>query len=275
MNVLILGGTAEARALARALVELGVFVTSTLAGRVARPALPAGEVRIGGFGGVAGLVSYVQAGGFTQVVDATHPFAAQMSRHAALAAAETGVDLLRLARPGWRAHPLAEQWTWVDSLDAARSAASGAKRPFVTTGRQSLPAYDAWSDRDVLVRLVDVAEGLPTRWTSVISRGPYDHDGERALMLAEGVDALLTKDSGGSHTVAKVDVATTLGIPVVIVSRPPGEPGVQSVSTVEEAVARLANPQSFDDEGPPKALRNFPVQRSLPASDWLHDQQTT
>lgn len=275
MHVLILGGTAEARALARALVEQGVFVTSTLAGRVAHPALPAGEVRIGGFGGVAGLVSYVQAGGFTQVVDATHPFAAQMSRHASLAAAETEVPLLRLARPGWRAHPLAKQWTWVDSLHAARSAADGARRPFVTTGRQSLPAYAAWSDRDVLVRLVDVAEGLPARWTSVISRGPYDHDGERTLMLAEGVDALLTKDSGGSHTVAKVDVATALGIPVVIVSRPPGEPGGQSVSTVEEAVARLANPQSFDDEDPPKALRNLPIQRSLPASDWFDDPQTT
>lgn len=239
MHVLILGGTAEARALARALVDRGVNVTSTLAGRVAHPALPAGEVRVGGFGGVAGLVSYVQAGGFTQVVDATHPFAAQMSRHASLAAAETEMPLLRLARPGWRAHPLAEQWTWVDSLDAARSAADGATRPFVTTGRQSLPAYDTWSDRDVLVRLVDVTEGLPTRWTSVTSRGPYDHDGERTLMIAEGVDALLTKDSGGSYTVAKVEVATALGLPVVIVSRPPQELGVQTVSTAEVAVARL------------------------------------
>lgn len=239
MNVLILGGTAEARALAQALVDRGVPVTSTLAGRVARPALPAGEVRIGGFGGASGLVSYVQAGGFTQVVDATHPFAAKMSHHAALAAAETGVGLLRLARPGWRAHPLAEQWTWVDSLDAARSAADDARRPFVTTGRQSLPAYDAWFDRDVLVRLVEVAEGLPTRWTSVISRGPYDHDGERTLMQVEGVDTLLTKDSGGSYTVAKVEVATDLRVPVVIVSRPPDEPGVMTVSTTEGAVNHL------------------------------------
>lgn len=247
MNLLILGGTAEARALARVLVDHGLSVTSSLAGRVARPALPAGGVRIGGFGGSEGLATYVRTAGVTHVVDATHPFAAQMSHHAALAAAETVVPLLRLARPGWRAHPLADQWTWVDSLDAARAAADGAQRPFVTTGRQSLPAYAAWSDREVLVRLVDAAEGLPTRWTSVISRGPYDHDGERTLMLAEGVDALLTKDSGGSHTVAKVEVATTLGLPVIIISRPPDEPGVQSVSSVDEAAARLLGEGSGND----------------------------
>ena len=242
MNVLILGGTAEARALARVLVDRGLNVTSSLAGRVARPALPAGQVRIGGFGGAAGLAAYVRSEGVTQVVDATHPFAAQMSQNAAVAAVDTGVPLLRLARPGWSSHALAAEWIWVDSLEAARAAADDAVRPFVTTGRQSLPAYVGWEDRDVLVRLVDPVEELPERWTTVISRGPYDHVGERALLLAETVDALITKDSGGAYTVAKVEVATALGIPVIIVTRPPDEPGVLSVSSVDEAVTQLLGP---------------------------------
>jgi precorrin-6A/cobalt-precorrin-6A reductase len=240
MTVLILGGTAEARELARDLAERRVPAMSSLAGRVSRPALPAGEVRVGGFGGVAGLVDFLQRHPVTAVVDATHPFAAQMSRHAAAAAAATGVPLLRLARPGWADHPTASSWEWVPDLPAAAVAGATAARPFLTTGRQSLPHFAGWADRDVLVRLVErPATPLFPRWTVVLSRGPYDPDSERRLLGEEGVDVLVTKDSGGNHTVAKLEVATALGLRVVVVARPPAEVGVRSVSTVAEVLAWL------------------------------------
>ncbi|CAA9416932.1 MAG: Precorrin-6A reductase [uncultured Propionibacteriaceae bacterium] len=250
MTILILGGTAEARALARDLVALDFAVLSSLAGRVAQPALPAGDLRIGGFGGPHGLVRFLQdrrrhddpispeyPRAITAIVDATHPFAAQMSHHAALAAAETGIPLLRLARSGWRSHALADQWCWVPDLATARAAAEPALRPFLTTGRQSLPAFEAWSDRRVVVRLVDPPGApLPARWQLFRSRGPYTHQGERQLMTDHAVDVLITKDSGGDYTVAKLEVATELAIPVVVVSRPAPEPGVETVTTVEAAV---------------------------------------
>lgn len=240
MTVLVLGGTAEARELARCLVARRVPVISSLAGRVARPALPVGEVRIGGYGGPHGLARFITERQITAVVDATHPFAAQMSRHAALATAQTGTPLLRLARPGWSQHPATARWRWVADLPEARSAAAAADRPFLTTGRQSLPAFAAWHDRDVVVRLVDPPEQpLSARWTVITSRGPYGHDDERRLMLGYRVDALITKDSGGTHTVAKLEVATELGIPVLVVARPPVEPGVRAVSSVADVLGWL------------------------------------
>jgi precorrin-6A/cobalt-precorrin-6A reductase len=253
MTVLILGGTAEARVLAHRLVEQRTPVISSLAGRVASPALPAGDVRIGGYGGADGLAQFLTQRQIRAVVDATHPFAAQMSAHAAAAARLTGTPLLRLARPGWREHGLAGRWHWVDDLSAARAAAERAERPFLTTGRQSLPAFAGWGDRAVLVRLVDPPEQpLPPRWQVIQSRGPYGHDDERQLMLDHRVDALLTKDSGGAYTVAKVEVATELGIPVVIVARPPVEPGVRAVATVDAVLSWLScrGPNSSPSERP-------------------------
>ena len=158
MTILILGGTSEARELAAALVASGADVISSLAGRVSRPALPAGRVRVGGFGGVDGLVDYLRAGKITAVVDATHPFAAQISANAAAATALAGVPLLRLERPGWRDHPQAGSWTWVADAAAARAAAEAARRPFLTTGRQSLEAFLPWADRRAIVRVVDPPE---------------------------------------------------------------------------------------------------------------------
>jgi precorrin-6A/cobalt-precorrin-6A reductase len=238
VTILILGGTAEARDLADELVRAGRDVLTSLAGRVSKPARPAGWVRVGGFGGVDGLAAFLHDRGITAVVDATHPFAARIGANAAAAAARTGVPLLRLQRPGWAGHPRAGTWTWAADVDAARDAARPYDRPFLTTGRQSLETFLAWADRHVLVRVVDPPEfAVPERWTVLTARGPYAYADERRLMTDFGIDILLTKDSGGEHTAAKLDAAADLGVPVVVVARPPRPAGVPTVAGVAEALA--------------------------------------
>lgn len=252
-HVLVLGGTAEARDLAARLEAKGVALTSSLAGRVSAPRLPVGPVRIGGFGGVDGLVEWITEHDVGAVVDATHPFAGTMGAHAAQACSCAGLPLLRLARPGWTGHPDAADWTWVDGHVAARVAADAlGGTPFVTTGRQTLHHHVGdWADREVLVRLVEPPEEpLPSPWTVLRSRGPFDVAGEVALMREHGVGVLLTKDSGGSFTEAKLTAARTLGIPVVVVARPARAEGVQQVSDagaaadwVDETLQRLSAPR--------------------------------
>jgi precorrin-6A/cobalt-precorrin-6A reductase len=237
MTIVILGGTAEARQLAAALVADGVQVISSLAGRVSAPRLPAGRVRVGGFGGADGLADYLRQMHASALVDATHPFATTISQNAQQAAARTGTPLVRLERPGWREHPRTASWTWVADAAAARVAAEAASRPFLTTGRQSLPDFLSWTDRQVLVRLVDPPTGpLPQRWILITSRGPYSYAGECQILTEHAIDVLITKDSGGAHTVAKLDAAGDLGIPVVIIARPSRAPAPQ-LETVSEAVA--------------------------------------
>jgi precorrin-6A/cobalt-precorrin-6A reductase len=237
MTILILGGTAEARQLAATLVGNGVDVVSSLAGRVNAPNLPPGRVRVGGFGGAEGFAEYLRREHPSAVVDATHPFATTISHNAQQAAAHTVTPLVRLERPGWRKHPRAGSWTWVPDAAAARAAAESALRPFLTTGRKSLPDFLSWGDRNVLVRLVDPpTDPLPERWVLIMSRGPYSYASERQILTEHAVDVLITKDSGGAHTVAKLDAAGDLGIPVVIIARPK-RAQVPQLETVSEAVA--------------------------------------
>lgn len=241
MKVLLLGGTAEARELALALDIAGVSFVSSLAGRVSRPRLPVGEVRIGGFGGVSGLLSYLRQQEVTDIVDATHPFATTMTEHACTATKLSGLRLIRYARPGWSARPDARGWRWAPTLDdVCRIAGSLGTVPFVTTGRQTLSAFRVWSDREVLVRVVEpVDEPLPPSWAVVHDRGPYDIGGEIELMRRHQIDVLVTKDSGGDYTSAKLDAAAWLGVPVVALSRPLRSPDLQEVSSVDACLATL------------------------------------
>lgn len=238
MTVLVLGGTGEARELAAALVADGVPVVSSLAGRVARPRLPQGETRVGGFGGVDGLGDHLRTQGVRAVVDATHPFAATISEHATEACSRVGVPLLRLARPGWASEPEAPRWHWVDDhTGAARTAAGLGRRVLLTTGRQRLAEFTGpLADHDVLARVVDpVEEPLPGSWQVLLDRGPYALAGERALLERHRTEVLVTKDSGGDHTRAKLDAAGALGVAVVVVRRPAPPAGVRTVSDVAAA----------------------------------------
>jgi precorrin-6A/cobalt-precorrin-6A reductase len=235
-QVLVLGGTGEARRLAAALVERGVDVLSSLAGRVADPALPAGPVRIGGFGGPDGLAAWLAEHRPRAVVDATHPFAARITGNAALAAARQEVPLLRLQRPGWTPQP-GDDWRFVDSLAEAARAVAAFRSVFVTTGRQGVGAFAGLPGR-VLVRSVDPPdEPLPAGTTLLLARGPFSVADELGLLREHAVDVVVTKDSGGHMTEAKLTAARGLGIPVVLVRRPPLPPGVPTVATVEEALA--------------------------------------
>lgn len=250
---LILGGTAEGRALAAAAVAVGRPVVSSLAGRVSRPALPVGPVRIGGFGGPAGLADYLTGARIGAVVDATHPFAATMSANAVLACTAVGIPLLRLARPGWAGRPDAGSWLWADSTTAAATVTrQTGRRPFLTTGRQTLQDFAALADRPTLVRVVEPPDlPLPGSWQVIQDRGPYAVAGELALMHAHGIDVVVTKDSGGAYTSAKLDAAGALDIPVVVVRRPAPDARVPAVDSVAAALDWLRSPGAGDGRGGP------------------------
>ena len=233
--VLVLGGTSEARALASALHNRGVPVISSLAGRVANPQLPVGEVRIGGFGGPEGLAAWLTENRVSAVVDATHPFAKYIGTSAVTGAKLAGVPMLRLQRPGWQPEP-GDRWHWADTLEqAADVLPSLGERVFVTSGRQGLSAFAPLDDLWFLVRCVDQPEPpLPAKLEVLLDRGPYLLEAETALMRTHRIDVLVTKDSGGTMTSAKLAAARALGLPVVVVRRPQ-RPEASTVDTVDAA----------------------------------------
>ncbi|HEY6310441.1 MAG TPA: cobalt-precorrin-6A reductase [Streptosporangiaceae bacterium] len=243
MRILILGGTGEARELAAKLVAADVDVLSSLAGRVRQPRLPDGPVRVGGFGGAAGLAAFLRAERITGVIDATHPFAEAITASAAQAAAQAGVPLLVLRRPQWQAAP-----SWDQAADIGAAAAAVRAWPgesvFLTTGRRDLDVFAADDRHRFLVRAVDPPDGpVPPRMTLVLDRGPYTVEGESALMREHGVGLLVTKNSGGPMTAAKLAAARDLGVQVLMVRRPPLPSGSVVATTVAEAV-RWVSPGS-------------------------------
>lgn len=236
MRILVLGGTGEARALAAALVADGMDVISSLAGRVQRPRRPDGPVRIGGFGGADGLAAYLREDGITAVVDATHPFATTITTNAAIASEQVGVPRLVLRRPGW---DIAPSWLVVADMRAAAQAVRtwSGESVFVTTGRRDLAVFADDHRHRFLVRTVDPPEGpVPPQMTLLLDRGPYTLDGERALLREHGVGLLVTKNSGGSMTAAKLQAARELRVLVVMVQRPPLPESSEVVSTVDDAL---------------------------------------
>lgn len=251
LRVLVLGGTAEGRRLAEALA--GRYdVVSSLAGRVRNPLLPAGAVRVGGFGGPDGLAAWLRANRIGAVVDATHPFAAGMTASAVAAARAAGVPLLVLRRAGWTAGP-GDRWHRVPSFGAAAAALAGhGERVFLTTGRQSLAAFAGLDRYWFLARAVEPPDPpLPPRLEVLLDRGPFTVDGERALLRDRAIDVLVTKDSGGDQTAAKLTAARELGVPVLMVDRPPA-PDAATVVTVAAAVAWLgAHDRGDRDAGGP------------------------
>jgi len=242
VRVLVLAGTAEAAELVgRLAADPAYDVCASLAGHTRAPAALACPVRVGGFGGVDGLVAALRDGGFGALVDATHPFAAVMPHHAATAAEVVRVPRVRLLRPRWEPQP-DDRWLEVDDLAAAADAlgALGARRALLTTGRLELEPFARVDGVHMVVRTIEPPDPLPLADATVLlDRGPYTVPGEVALLRDHAVDAVVTKNSGGASTSAKLTAARMLGLPVVMVRRPPSPPG-PAVTTVDDAAAWLA-----------------------------------
>ncbi|WP_404783624.1 cobalt-precorrin-6A reductase [Altericista sp. CCNU0014] len=242
VRALILGGTGDAVRLAAKLAAFPtVEIVSSLAGRTQQPALPAGAIRSGGFGGADGLADYLSEHKIDVLIDATHPFAAQISWNASLAAAKTGVRYLRLDRPAWQPD-LGDRWIEVETIeDAARAIPPEAKRVFLTIGRQQLAPFASLARVWFLMRAIDPpAADLPLpNGTLLLERGPFSLERERQLLRDYQIDAMVSKNSGGAATYPKLVAARELALPVVMVRRP-AMPSGDTVADGEGAIAWLA-----------------------------------
>lgn len=208
--------------MARALADAGMDAVYSYAGRTGAPLGQPLPVRIGGFGGVAGLADFLRCGGFTHLIDATHPFAAQISQNAVAAAQTAGIAMIALERPGWQAQP-GDDWRHVADISAAVSVLpDAAARIFLAIGRQNLAAFAAMPQHHYLLRLVDPPDGpLPVpHATVIVARGPFDVAGDLALMRDHGITHLVAKNAGGQGAEAKITAARALHLPVILIERP-------------------------------------------------------
>ncbi len=240
--MLVLGGTTEASQIADALAGDARFVaTLSLAGRTITPIVPKIPMRVGGFGGAAGLAAHIAEHRIEVLIDATHPFATTIKRSAVTAARDTGVPLLVVHRPPWTA-VAGDQWIGVADLAAAAAALGPApRRVFLTVGRKDLAPFVAQPQHRYVVRSVDAPsdDALPPHAEVIAARGPFGEAAEHRLMADRAIEILVTKNSGGSAAAAKLAVARALGIPVVMVARPT-PPEAESVETASEAMNWLA-----------------------------------
>jgi precorrin-6A/cobalt-precorrin-6A reductase len=251
LRVLILGGTAAANRLAQAVAsDPRIDAVLSYAGRTENPTPPPIAWRLGGFGGVAGLVDYLRAENIARVVDATHSFAAQMSAHAVAACAEADVPLLALERPPWQRAP-GDHWIEVDDLAAAAEALGTApRRVFLGIGRLHLKTFAAHPQHAYLVRLVDPPRApLPLPDAEVIvARGPFDRAGDRAMLTNYRADIIVAKNAGGDSASAKIEAARDLALPVVMVRRP-FIPAREKVETVAEVLRWLGHDKTPTERG--------------------------
>jgi precorrin-6A/cobalt-precorrin-6A reductase len=239
-RILLLGGTTEASALAQALAAAGKDAVFSYAGRTDSPVAQPLPTRVGGFGGVAGLVDYLRAERIDAVIDATHPFAAQMSRNAIEACARAGVPLLGLERAPWVAG-IGNRWVHVDSLEAAVAALPDAPtRVFLAIGKQNLAGFAA-KPHHYLLRLVDAPDAPPLPdCTVLLARGPFEAEGDRALLIQHNISHIVAKNAGGTGAEAKLIAACALGLPVILIDRPT-LPTRRVVGSVPEVMAWLSH----------------------------------
>jgi precorrin-6A/cobalt-precorrin-6A reductase len=236
--ILILGGTREARELATLLTAEGRSVVTSLAGVTRAPVLPLGEVRTGGFGGTEGLLSYLRHAGIALVVDATHPFAARMSANAHQACAAAGLPLLRLERPPWQPVP-GDRWIDAETVAAAAAALPAGTRVLLTIGRKEVAPFFARQDLGGIARMIEeTVEPLPPNWSLLLERPPFSVTCERQLLLDNALTWLVTKNAGGGETEAKLVAARELGLPVIMVARPP-KPGALTRASAGEIAAEI------------------------------------
>jgi precorrin-6A/cobalt-precorrin-6A reductase len=245
MRILLLGGTTDANQMARALAERNVGAIYSYAGRTKTPITQPLPSRIGGFGGVAGLMTYLSDENITHIIDATHPFAAQMSINAFKASIATGLPLLRLERPPWTPYP-SDQWTIAAHLeDIPEMLPDDPARVFLAIGKQQIGFFAAKPQHHYLLRLVDPPAGplpLPNA-TVVLARGPFDVASDTALLREHRISHIVSKNAGGSGAQAKLEAARTLGLPVILANRPPlpGNTVAQSTAQVMQWLGHVAD----------------------------------
>jgi precorrin-6A/cobalt-precorrin-6A reductase len=239
-RILILAGTREARELAKLLVDQGAEPMTSLAGVTRQPLQACGAVRSGGFGGVEGLIAYLENERFAAIADATHPFAAQISSHAGEAAAKCGLPIVRIERPPWRAGP-GDRWFPFASCESAAAALSGDGRVLLTVGRKELSAFFAHPAASGVARMIEPPDiAAPPAWKIICARPPFSLADELALLDREKITVLVAKNSGGTETRAKLDAARQAGIPVYMIERP-RKPDAAIAATPQAAVALLAS----------------------------------
>ncbi|MBY6056737.1 cobalt-precorrin-6A reductase [Leisingera daeponensis] len=243
--ILLLGGTTEASALAKTLAGAAIDAVFSYAGRTAKPVSQPLPTRVGGFGGVEGLAEYLKTESITHVVDATHPFAAQMSTNAVHACEAAGVPLCAFERPAWQAGE-GDQWVHADSIEGAVNALPEAPaRVFLAIGKQNLAQFAAKPQHHYLLRLVDAPKAdLPLPRTTVeIARGPFDVAGDTALMQRHGITHVVAKNAGGIGAAAKLTAARELSLPVIMIGRPevPERPVLGSVAEVMAWLSHTAD----------------------------------
>jgi precorrin-6A/cobalt-precorrin-6A reductase len=241
MRVLILGGTGEAAQLAAKVANIhGIEAITSLAGRTREPSVPLGNLRIGGFGGVTGLVNYLHQMKIDVLIDASHPFANQIAFNAAEAAMQVKIPRLKLIRPPWK-QVNGDRWIEVDSIKAAAAVVENqSKRVFLSIGRQEIGAFAHLQQIWFLMRMIDPpeAQALVPPGKVLCDRGPFHIHNEREILIHHQIDTIVSKNSGGDATYAKIIVARELNLPVIMVNRPLLPPGEQ-VTEIDEALVWL------------------------------------